>query len=109
MTAYDTVNKCKKTVCKTIILKQKMMGAADDIDAISLYPNPVDNTLSIVTTSESSAQITIRDSKGTDIMRYDATPDENMTIQMLVDSLPKGLYYISIEQNGKVDTSKFYK
>jgi PKD repeat protein len=109
MTAYDSVNKCKKTVCKTIILKQKMMGAADDIDAISLYPNPVDNTLSIVTTSESSAQITIRDSKGTDIMRYDATPDENMTIQMMVDSLPKGLYYISIEQNGKVDTSKFYK
>lgn len=110
MTAYDVVNKCKKTVCKTITLKQRLIGQNNGEDAqIMTYPNPVEQNVYVITNSVSAAKIIIKNTNGVELMRYDATPDDANTIQLWVEQLPKGVYYMSVEQDGKVETTKFIK
>jgi PKD repeat protein len=111
MTAYDPKTKCTKTVCKTIeVGKQKIeIPGKDSDEKISAYPNPADTKISVVTLSSSDAKIHVKDTQGNEVLRYDATPNADKTIDMLIDSLPKGTYYINVEQDGKVETTKFVK
>lgn len=114
MTAYDTKTKCTKTICKTIEIggtTQKMIGNEGDNvkEALSVYPNPADTKVTVVTLSTSDAKISVKDIYGVEVLRYDATPNENKSIDMIVNKLPKGTYYLSIEQDGKVESTKFVK
>ena len=114
MTAYDTKTKCTKTICKTIEIggtTQKMIGNEGDNvkEALSVYPNPADTKVTVVTLSTSDAKISVKDIYGVEVLRYDATPNENKSIDMIVNTLPKGTYYVSIEQDGKVESTKFVK
>ena len=112
MTAYDPKTGCKKTVCKTIEVggsRKFIEKENDEKDALMVYPNPASNYLSVVTLSNTAAKISVKDVYGSELIRYDATPNESNTIDMLIETLPKGTYYINVEQDGKVETSKFVK
>jgi PKD repeat protein len=109
LTAYDVKNKCKKTVCKTISLKQKMIGLNNGDEVLMAYPNPADHNVYVVTTSESPAKIIVKDLKGNEILRHDATPDASKTIDLWIAELPKGIYFMTVEQDGKIETTKFMK
>lgn len=112
MTAYDPKTKCTKTICKTITVggTQKMVEQGNgDKDNLMVYPNPATSLISVVTLTDSPARIAVKDIYGNEMIRYDATPNENKTIDMIVDSLPRGTYYINVEQDGKVETTKFVK
>ncbi len=113
MTAYDPKTKCTKTICKTIEITgtQKMIdqGVNSGKNGLSVYPNPVDTKVTIITSSISDAKISVKDVYGVEVLRYDATPNENKSIDMLVNTLSKGTYYVVVEQDGKVESTKFVK
>lgn len=112
MTAYDPKTKCTKTICKTISIGngQKLVEQGKgDKEALMVYPNPATTLISVVTLSDSPAKISVKNLYGIEVIRYDATPNENKSIDMLVNELPKGTYYVYVEQDGKVETTKFVK
>ncbi len=111
MTAYDPKTKCTKTVCKTIeVGAQRMIEQGNkDKETLMVYPNPATTVISVVTLSDSPAKISVKDVYGVEVIRYDATPNENKSIDMLINELPKGTYYINVEQDGKIEATKFVK
>jgi len=110
MSAYDSKTGCKKTICKTITLKQRMVGPGNnDEEALIVYPNPADQKLSVVTLSTSLAKISVKDIAGNEVLRYDVVPDDGKTVDIIVESLPKGMYFITLEQDGKTETTRFMK
>ncbi len=111
MTAYNPTTKCTKTVCKYIeAVGQKMMGQDNGGKEVLLaYPNPVSTNVSIVTLSESPATISVKDMYGVEVMKVSSTPDTDKAIHMVVDNLPRGSYYVIVEQDGKISTTKFVK
>ena len=110
LTVFDKKTNCKKTVCSTVYLRQKREGAgAGEDDALYLFPNPAVENLSVVTNTTSPARISIKDTRGNELIRYDATPDDNKTINLYIESLPKGIYLMFIEQDGQTSTTKFMK
>ncbi len=111
MTAHDPKTGCKKQICKTIVIggNRYILPDQGEKETIMVYPNPADTKISVVTFSDKEAKIYVKDVNGVEVMRYDATPNENKTIDMLITDLPKGTYYIYLDQDGKVETTKFVK
>ncbi len=111
LTIYDPKTKCTKTICKTISVGgQKLIEQdKDGKEALMVFPNPADTKISIVTQSESAAKISIKDVFGTELIRYDATPNSDKSIDMYIDALPRGTYYLNLEQDGKIESTKFVK
>ena len=102
---------CKKTVCKTIEIggNRFITPEQGEKETIMVYPNPADTKISVVSPSNSEAKIYVKDANGAEVLRYDATPNEHNTIDILINDLPKGTYYIYLDQDGKVQTTKFVK
>ena len=111
MVAYDPKTGCKKEICKTIEVNQRMEkpNEGDNTESLIVYPNPASNVISVTTLSNSEAKIIVRDVYGAEVIRYDATPNQNNTIDLMIESLPKGTYYINVFQDGKSDSQKFMK
>lgn len=112
MTAYDPQTGCKKTICKYIVVgNSRMIGEGDnDTDEkIVVYPNPADTKITLITLTESPAKIVVKDLNGMELIRYDANPGEDKSVDLLIESLPKGTYYINVEQDGKTEITKFLK
>jgi hypothetical protein len=80
-----------------------------DKETLMVYPNPATTVISVVTLSNNPAKISVKDVYGVEVIRYDATPNENKSIDMLINELPKGTYYINVEQDGKIEATKFVK
>lgn len=112
MTAFDPKTNCKKTICKYVVVGNSRM-TDDDVNKkdenILVYPNPADTKISVMTNSTSSAKILIKDQNGMDLLRFDVTPNEDKSVDLLIESLPKGAYFIYVEQDGKTDVSRFLK
>lgn len=112
MTAYDPNTGCKKTICKYIYVGKSRMieedGNNKDANMI-VYPNPADTKISVMTNSTNSAKILIKDQSGTDLLRFDVTPNDDKSVDLLVESLPKGIYFIYVEQDGETQVSRFMK
>lgn len=70
---------------------------------ISVYPNPVANTINVKGT-KNIERITISNVSGQEIMNV-SSPKQ----QINVSSLDKGVYFINIYSNGTVKTEKFVK
>lgn len=110
LTAYDSSTRCKKTVCSTVILKQQfILPNNGDKDYLNVYPNPAVNEVSVETKEYSEARISVKDVHGVEVLSYKATPDSQKKVNIMINELPKGLYFIYVEQNGKVNTTKFMK
>ncbi|MFM9944229.1 MAG: PKD domain-containing protein [Bacteroidia bacterium] len=112
VTAYDPKTGCKKVICKTISVggSGKFVKPENDgKDAIMVYPNPAVSMISVITLTDSPAKIFVKDIYGSEVIRYDATPNENNSIDMLINDLPKGTYYVLVEQDGRIETTKFVK
>ncbi|HET6557795.1 MAG TPA: T9SS type A sorting domain-containing protein [Prolixibacteraceae bacterium] len=81
-------------------------------NGLALFPNPVDNELTVKTQSESGESIEIRiiDVKGNMIYTQTSrTLPGNNHIKMQLSHLPKGLYVCRVTKGKKADTSKFLK
>lgn len=79
---------------------------------LELFPNPVDNELTINTQSESGESIEIRiiDVKGKTVYSQTSrTLPGNNLIKIQLSHLPKGLYVCRVTKGKKADTSKFLK
>ena len=72
--------------------------------SISIFPNPVQNTLTIDNQDAINA-ITIMDITGKVVFRSENRNDKTLN----VDFLNKGIYIISIETDTYLGTSKFIK
>ena len=79
-----------------------------DINAlpVSIFPNPTQNELNIHATSNSTMNVMIADISGKTIMNVsELAPRSNIN----VESLPNGLYFITVQSNGKTAHMKFVK
>ncbi len=75
-------------------------------NTIVCYPNPVNNSMSVVLTDVNNATISIIDLMGNKVIEL--IPSENTTTLNLSD-LSSGIYMVQVIQNGKVSTQKLVK
>ena len=83
---------------------------AGEMESVSLFPNPVAEMLNVAMVSESEfqTQIIVQDFMGREMMRQ-KTPVSKGANSLKVDvaDLPSGVYFISVEYDAEVFSSKF--
>lgn len=73
---------------------------------VSIFPNPTQNELNIHASSNSNMNVIVADISGKTVLKSsDLAPRSNIN----VETLPNGLYFITVESNGKVAHLKFVK
>lgn len=73
---------------------------------VSIYPNPTQNELNIHASSTSNMNVVVSDISGKTVLQAsDLAPRTNIN----VGNLPNGLYFITVQSNGKVAHLKFVK
>ena len=68
MVYYDTCNKCDTSICKTIITKCNTTSTQSfGLDETTIYPNPVDQVLTIKVKGQQAVSMVLFDSKGREV------------------------------------------
>jgi hypothetical protein len=71
-----------------------------------MFPNPTQNELNIYASSNSTMNVMIADISGKMVMNLASLePRSNVS----VESLPNGLYFVTVESEGKTAHLKFVK
>ncbi|MEL6943404.1 MAG: T9SS type A sorting domain-containing protein, partial [Bacteroidota bacterium] len=75
-------------------------------EAILIYPNPTNDQLFIEMEQAGNANIQVLDMLGRQVNQYNF---DRSTFQLNMTTLPSGIYYISIEKDGKYWIEKVIK
>ncbi len=78
--------------------------------SITVYPNPVKSQFTVKTDTQKNAQLTLVDVMGKPIFQTNATKEELQEGKVIdAKNLSSGLYFLSIEQEGKTKVLKVLK
>ncbi|WP_281322187.1 S8 family serine peptidase [Flavobacterium aestivum] len=103
-TAKDALNN-ESSVTRTVNVSSTTcsLGIVDNIvDGFVIYPNPVkDQKVNIITPSNSIKNIRISDISGKKVLSL-----QTVNKELNLPNLPKGVYIIKVEQDGKTSTQK---
>jgi putative intracellular protease/amidase len=82
-------------------------GHVQNKNSILIHPNPTDHVLNIVFKSQTSAveSIVVYDSLGKEISNLDSKEIDQNRIQLNLEQLPKGLYFLKIQ----TENATYYK
>ena len=105
-TNNDNSNNGDLIYLSTLIVDEFSVGIAETADhkGILIYPNPAGTYINIEANLQ--AEIKIIDNSGR-LVRHLTSYDRNMNID--IEGLNAGIYYVHIYDNGEVSTSKFIK
>lgn len=76
------------------------------LTALSIYPNPASDNLTLALTQSGESHIIIRDTKGS-VVYHEVLVDANSTYEINVSNLENGLYFISVTTNKEINTTSF--
>ncbi len=79
------------------------------ITGLSVFPNPVQNELHFQTSGDATAVLQITDATGKLIRKEYVELRGNTTTTLNVSNLSKGLYYLTLNKQGKLMSAKFLK
>ncbi|WP_405380317.1 T9SS type A sorting domain-containing protein [Maribacter sp. LLG6340-A2] len=83
--------------------------AQDATNAVKVFPNPATNVVNIIgILNTSTAQITIRDINGNQVLHHQWRIKNN-ALNIPISNLKKGIYLISIRSDLQTIQRKFYK
>jgi hypothetical protein len=103
-TAKDALNN-ESSVTRTVNVSSTacILGVAtNEIDGFVIYPNPVkEDKVNIVTPSNGMKNIRISDISGKKVLSL-----QTVNKELNLPNLPKGVYIIKVEQDGKTSTQK---
>jgi hypothetical protein len=103
-TAKDVLNN-ESSVSRTVNVSSATctLGVVtNEIEGFVIYPNPVkEDKLNIITSSNGIKNIKISDLSGKKILSL-----ETLDKELNLPNLPKGVYIIKLEQDGKISTQK---
>lgn len=80
--------------------------------AVSLHPNPASDIISIALTTEISNddwEVSISDVSGRTVLSNRAAKQADFPLQLNINELPKGVYTLTLENNGQIHTERFVK
>jgi len=92
------------TTTFNIISVERQNGGATSVDMLSYYPNPVADHMMVETYMEGDNLITIVDQTGKPV--YNKIVNGPLLSDLDMSTLNPGLYFMKIENNGKVENSK---
>jgi hypothetical protein len=84
----------------------------EDLNGVQIYPNPVQNELQIRPTifNHSTVNVAIINGIGKTVWQSNHTyQEESDWWSVSTQNLPKGIYWLQLEQNGKIAVEKFVK
>jgi hypothetical protein len=98
-------NGCSSAASNTIVISNVGIDFLSG-NSFNIYPNPVNNFLSVELNSVSNTVISILDIIGNKVL--EVIPTDNTT-NINLSSLSSGVYMIRVMQNGKISTQKLIK
>jgi len=84
-------------------------GEHSDMSAVSIYPNPANQNLSVFVLDKKVDAVEIMDYLGRIISDYEVMQLKNSTINIDVSHLKSGTYFIRILSDGNYSTAKLIK
>ncbi len=106
---YARINQTVFYAFKDIIRNDIIMNVLENLTSIPflVYPNPASDQINIrLNDSFNQYKLTIYSAVGTKIMEQF---DNNSEIQVNISTIPKGIYFITLEHNQKIGQAKFIK
>ena len=74
-----------------------------------IYPNPVPQNAHLILPQGLNAEISLLTGAGDLVWTYDGNEESNGTIQILMESLPRGWYLLQIDYGSHSETRKLLK
>ncbi|MEL6719387.1 MAG: T9SS type A sorting domain-containing protein, partial [Bacteroidota bacterium] len=104
MTTDGCVNSTEQDIIVDMMTSTSTIEAIEE--AILIYPNPTNDQLFIEMEQAGNANIQVLDMLGRQVNQYNF---DRSTFQLNMTTLPSGIYYISIEKDGKYWIEKVIK
>lgn len=98
-------NGCKADTATVTVSLTNIGVAENNISGLKVYPNPVNNELTIET--ENAVEYAVIDVTGRTVITGSKTAGNNQFVN--VSSLQSGVYFLQLNENGKTATVQFIK
>ncbi len=96
------------TMTQMIVVGPESINNLDDADALTFYPNPVNDFLNLNSTAEIISHVSVKNYIGQQVLAFD-NKTNSPTITLTTSSLAPGVYFAEVVMNGHSHPIKFIK